>query len=31
MNMTGELAGSVDWNSMISQDFLPADLHRKIP
>ncbi len=30
MNMTGELAGSVDWNSMISQDFLPADLHRKI-
>ena len=30
MNMTGELAGSVDWNSMINQDFLPADLHRKI-
>ena len=31
MNMTGELAGSVDWNSMIDQEFLPADLHRKIP
>lgn len=31
MNVTGELTGSVDWNSMIDQDFLPADLHRKIP
>ena len=31
MNMTGELSGSVDWNSMIDQDFLPADLHRQIP
>jgi NitT/TauT family transport system substrate-binding protein len=31
MNMTGELSGSVDWNGMISQDFLPADLRRKIP
>lgn len=31
MTMTGELAGSVDWNSMIDQDFLPADLHHKIP
>jgi NitT/TauT family transport system substrate-binding protein len=31
MNMTGELAGSVDWNSMIDQDFLPSDLRRKIP
>jgi len=30
MNMTGELAGSVDWNSMLDQDFLPADLQRKI-
>ncbi len=31
MNMTGELSGSVNWNSMIDQDFLPADLQRKIP
>ena len=31
MNMTGELAGSVNWNSMIDQEFLPADLQRKIP
>jgi len=31
MNMTGELSGSVDWNSMIDQEFLPADLQRKIP
>jgi hypothetical protein len=31
MNMTGELTGSVDWNSMLSQDFLPDDLHRRIP
>ena len=31
MNMTGELSGSVDWNSMIDQTFLPADLQRKIP
>ncbi len=31
MNMTGELAGSVDWNSMLSQDFLPDELRRKIP
>jgi len=31
MNMTGELTGSVDWDSLIRQDFLPADLHRQIP
>ncbi len=31
MNMTGELSGSVDWNSLLSQDFLSADLRRKIP
>lgn len=31
MNMTGELAGSVNWNSMLSQDFLPDELRRKIP
>jgi NitT/TauT family transport system substrate-binding protein len=31
MNMTGELTGSVDWNLLLSQDFLPADLRRKIP
>ena len=30
MNMTGELSGSVDWNAMIDQDFLPSDLRRKI-
>jgi len=31
MHVSGELTGSVDWNSLIDQDFLPADLHRKIP
>lgn len=31
MNITGELSGAVDWNTMLSQDFLPADLHGKIP
>ena len=31
MNMTGELSGTVAWNAMIDQEFLPGDLQTKIP